>query len=1223
MKSVSSLEGPQGIIEKITDASGRNPFLIGLLCLIAACAGFYALSTVSLDAVPDLSDVQVIVYTNWEGRNPSLIEDQITYPITSRFLGAPRVKAVRGLSMFGRSFVYVIFDDGTDIYWARSRVLEYLNSARESLPPGVTPTLGPDATGVGWVYEYALVDDTGQNNLAQLRSLQDWMLKYALGSVKGVAEVASIGGFVKQYQVNVDPNKLINHGVSLSDVIEAVRKSNSDVGGKSLEISTTQYFIRGRGYIHSLDDLRRIPLKATDGTPLTVDQVATVELGPDLREGLAEFNGQGEAVGGIIVMRFGENALSVINGVKQKIDQLKDSLPPGVRIVPVYDRSQLILRSIDTLREKLIEESIIVSLVCIVFLWHLRSALVAIIMLPMAVLLSFIPFAGLHLTANIMSLGGIAIAIGAMVDAAIIMIENAHKELEHARAAKNSDLTNHERVEAILHAARKMGRPLFFSLLVITVSFVPVFTLEGQAGRLFQPLAFTKTFAMFFAALLSVTLVPVLMVTLIRGRITPEARNPINRILIALYRPVVDWVLRARWLVVILSLVLLGLTAIPILHLGSEFMPPLNEGDLLFMPTSPDGLGTQEAARILHEQNVRLKQIPEFMTVFGKAGAAETATDPAPMSMFETTIQVKPPDQWRPGMTWEGLQREIQDRIQTPGMADIIWMPIQTRTEMLTTGFRSNLGLRVYGRSLHDIADAGEQIEQALKDFPDTRSVFSERSEGGRYLDIVPDRDAIARYNLSVDDINQVVEMAIGGNTIGYTVEGRERYPISVRLQRDFRDSVSAIQQIPVSIPGGGQVPLSSLASIEYSSGPPEVRSENGQLVTYVSVDTTASDFGGYAQKAGERLRQMVHAPPGVYWEWAGSFEQLQQVESRLLLIIPFTLLIIILLIYVNTRSFVKTCIVLLAVPFSLIGAFWLLYFCGYQFSVAVAVGLIALAGIDAETGVVMLIYLDHAFDERVARGAMNNFNDLIAAVKEGAVQRIRPKMMTMSAILFGLLPIMWSTGSGSEVMKRIAAPMIGGVVTSAILGLLLYPVLYVLWRRREIPDNDDLPAAPSSMTGPKQKALSSRKFLVSSTAVVLLLIGAGATYFWLTSNGGQLNLTSGEQGVVIASRTVNGLEVKVTNAEGELHNDDNKVALEFHDQQTGDLVDVGKVAFALNMSMPGMQMHSPATIETTSTPGRYLATVTPDMVGDWNGVILYDGPRGQGEVHLNFSVKN
>jgi Cu(I)/Ag(I) efflux system membrane protein CusA/SilA len=1073
---------PGGMIERITDWSGRNPFLIGLLTLIAASGGIYALANISLDAVPDLSDVQVIVYTSWEGRSPALVEDQITYPITSRFLGAPKVKAVRGLSMFGRSYVYVIFDDGTDIYWARSRVLEYLNSARNALPADVTPTLGPDATGVGWVYQYALVDTTGHSDLAQLRTLQDWTLKYALGSVKGVAEVASIGGFVKQYQINIDPNKLINYGISLSEVVDAVRKGNMDVGGKSFEVSTAEYYIRGEGYIKSLDDIRQIVLKASStGTPITVDQVANVELGPDLREGVAEFNGQGETVGGIVVMRYGENALSVIQRVKEKIGQLTPALPPGVKIVPIYDRSKLINRSIDTLRGKLIEESVIVSLVCVVFLWHFRSALVAIIMLPTAILLSFIPFALMHLTANIMSLGGIAIAIGAMVDAAIIMTENAHKELEYEQTAQGRNLTRTEHVDAILRAARKMGRPLFFSLLVITISFVPVFTLVGQAGRLFQPLAVTKTFAMFFAALLSVTLVPVLMVFLIRGRITPEARNPINRVLIALYRPVVDWVLRARWLVLGLSLILLALTIIPMLNLGTEFMPPLNEGDILFMPTAPDGLSIQEASRVLHEQNVRLKEIPEFETVFGKAGQAETATDPAPLSMFETTIQVKPPDQWRPGMTWEKLQLEIQKQVQTPGMADVIWMPIQTRTEMLTTGFRSNLGLRVYGPTIHDIAVAGQEIEQALKDFPATRSVFAERSEGGRYLDIKADRQAIARYGLSVDDINQVVETAIGGNTIGYTVEGRERYPISVRLQRDFRDNLPAIRQIPVMMPGGAQVPLSDLASIQFSSGPPEVRSENGQLVTYVSVDTTASDFGGYVKKAGERLTQMVHPPQGVYWEWAGSFEQLEQVEQRLLIIIPFTLLIIVLLLVVNTRSFVKTCIVLLAVPFSLVGAFWVLYLCGYQFSVAVAVGLIALAGIDAETGVVMLIYLDQSYDDHVARGKMNNFGDLVAAVKEGAVQRIRPKMMTMAAILFGLLPIMWSTGSGSEIMKRIAAPMIGGVITSAIGGLLLYPVLYVLWRGAEMSKGNralpvlssprlhagDKPVARSSLTRP------------------------------------------------------------------------------------------------------------------------------------------------------------
>ncbi len=1049
-----------GLIETITAWSGRNAILVGLLTLMSVSLGAYSLLHIALDAVPDLSDVQVIVYTTWAGRSPSLVEDQITYPISSRFLGAPKVKAVRGLSMMGRSFVYVIFEDGTDIYWARSRVLEYLNSARSALPPDVAPTLGPDATGLGWVYQYALVDETGKSSLADLRTLQDWTLKYAMGSVKGVAEVASIGGFVKQYQINVDPNKLINYGISLSDIVDAVRKGNMDVGGKSFEVSTAEYYVRGEGYIKSLDDIRKIVLKANGGTPITIDQVATVQLGPDLREGMAEFNGQGEAVGGIVVMRFGENALAVIDRVKQKIAELQPALPPGIKIVPVYDRSKLINRSIDTLRSKLVEESLVVSIVCVVFLWHFRSALVAILVLPTAILLSFIPFAALHLTANIMSLGGIAIAIGAMVDAAIIMIEGAHKELEHAQLAHDRPLTNPERIAAVLTAAQKMGRPLFFSLLVITVSFLPVFTLEGQAGRLFQPLAFTKTFAMFFAALLSVTLVPVLMVLLIRGRIVPEAKNPINRLLIFLYRPVVTLVLRTRWLVVFLALVALGCTAYPVIHLGSEFMPPLNEGDILFMPTAPQGLAIQEATRILHEQNSRLRQIPEIETVFGKAGQAETATDPAPLSMFETTIQIKPPSEWKPGMTWEKIESEIHDYGRTPGMADIIWMPIQTRTEMLSTGFRSNLGLRVYGRSIHDIADAGQQIEHALQDFPDTRGVFAERAEGGRYLDIVANRDTIARYGLSVEDINRVVETAIGGNTIGYTVEGRERYPISVRLLRDFRDTLPAIRQIPVVVPGGAQVPLSDLATVQFSSGPPEVRSENGQLVTYVSVDTTAPNFAGYVGKASERLKQMVHPAPGVYWEWAGSFEQLQQVEARLTVIIPFTLLIIVMLLNMNTGSLIRTFIVLLAVPFSLIGAFWLLYLFNYQFSVAVAVGLIALAGIDAETGVVMLLYLDQAYDEHKARGAMKTFGDLVSSVKEGAVQRIRPKMMTVAAILFGLLPILWSTGSGSEVMKRIATPMVGGVVTSAIMELLLYPVIYLIWRSSELEFNSDAEAS-------------------------------------------------------------------------------------------------------------------------------------------------------------------
>jgi Cu(I)/Ag(I) efflux system membrane protein CusA/SilA len=1044
-----------GWVERLIAWSGQNVLMVGLLTLLGAAAGVYALVSVPLDAVPDLSDAQVIVSTNWEGRSPSIIESQITYPITSRFIGAPHVKAVRGLSMPGKSFVYVIFDDGTDIYWARARVLESLNGVQDTLPAGVAPQLGPDATGLGWVFQYALVDPTGHTSLTQLRTLQDWTLKYALGSVKGVAEVAGIGGNVKEYQVNADPRLLARFGVTLSDVADAVRRSNADVGGRSIEIASAEYHVRGLGSITSLDDIRNIVVKpGPEGKSVTVGQIGTVEFGGAERDGLAEFNGKGEAVGGIVVMRYGENALNVIRAVKRKIDGLRPALPPGVEIIPVYDRSGLIERSIATLREKLIEESVIVSLVCLVFLWHLRSGLVVILMLPAAVLLSFIPFAGLHLTANIMSLGGIAIAIGAMVDAAIVMVEGAHKELEQDRQRLGRELSRAEHVSAILLSARRMGRPLFFSLLVITASFIPVFTLTGPAGRLFQPLAFTKTFAMLAAALLSVTLVPALMVLLIRGHIQTEARNPLNRLLTAAYLPLVEFVVHWRRTVLAVSLLLLLLTLIPVLRLGSEFMPPLNEGDFLFMPTAPHGLAADEAARVLHEQNARLAQVPEFRTVFGKAGSAETATDPAPLSMFETTIQVRPPAEWRPGMTWDKLRDEIDNRGQTPGMAGILWMPIQTRTEMLTTGFRSNLGLRVYGRSLRDISRTASEIAQALGDLPGTRSILAEEPEGGRYLDIAANREALARRGLGVSDVNDLIETAIGGETVTTVLEARERYPLTVRLQAPFRDDVFAIRNLTLPNAGGAQgsvVRLSDVADIRFASGPSEIKSEDGQLVSYVSVDAVTSDLGGYVAKAEQRLRERVHAPAGVYWEWAGEFQHLREMEDRLWIVVPFTLLIIVLLLLINTRSASRTLFVLLMVPFSLIGAFWLLDFYGYPFSAAVAVGLIALAGIDAETGVVMLIYLDQACDDRARRGALNSLPDLIEAVKEGAARRIRPKMMTMAAILFGLLPILWSDGSGSEVMKRIATPMIGGVITSAALGLLLYPALYVLWRGRSM----------------------------------------------------------------------------------------------------------------------------------------------------------------------------
>ena len=1043
------------LIERVIDASARNPFLVVVLTGIAAAGAWWALRHTPLDAIPDLSDTQVIISTDWQGRSPDLIEDQITYPISTRFIASPKVKFVRGESMFGKSFVYVIFEDGTDIYWARSRVIEYLNSVRGSLPEGVNPVIGPDATGVGWVYEYALVDDTGRHNLAELRSFQDWNLRYALESVKGVAEVAPVGGFVKEYQVDLDPNKLAAYSIPLSEVVAKIRVSNNDVGGKVFEVGSTEYYVRGRGYIRSVADIEGIPLKVVNGTPVRVRDVGIVHLGSDLRRGAAELDGKGEVVGGIIVMRYGENALAVIEGVKAKLRELGPSLPQGVRVVPTYDRSELINASIATLREKLIEESVVVALVCLVFLWHFRSSLVAIITLPVAVLLSFLAMYRLGLTSNIMSLGGIAIAIGAMVDAAIIMIENAHKQLEHFRDEHGREPSRTERREVIIAAARSVGRPLFFSLLVITVSFVPVFSLGGQEGRLFKPLAFTKTFAMGFAAILGVTLVPVLMLLLVRGKIVPEGRNPINRALIWAYRPFVNFVLRFRWLTLAAAALILAATFIPFRRLGKEFMPPLNEGTILFMPTAVPGMSIAEATRILQVQDRLLKGIPEVATVFGKTGQADTATDPAPLSMFETVVSLKPRERWRPGMTWEKIIAEMNAKLKTPGMANIFWMPIQTRTEMLTTGFRSVLGIKVFGPDLQTIQTLGVQIEKALTDLPDTRSVFAERTTGGYFLDIAPRREAAARYGLTVGDVNDVVETAIGGNTVTTTVEGRERYPVSVRYARDYRSDLDALRRVLVPAPTGVQVPIGEMADVSYRTGPPDIRDENGQLVGFVFVDVTTDNIDGYVQAANARLAGRVSFPPGCYMQWAGQFEYLKSAEQRLRVVVPFTLLVIFLLIYLNTRSAARTAIVLLAVPFSLVGAFWLLYLLHYNLSVAVWVGLIALAGLDAETGVVMLLYLDHAWDKFQAAGRLRTPADLRDAVIEGAVGRVRPKVMTVCAILFGLLPIMWSpvSQSGADVMKRIAAPMIGGVLTSAILELLLYPAIYMLWRRRHLPE--------------------------------------------------------------------------------------------------------------------------------------------------------------------------
>jgi Cu(I)/Ag(I) efflux system membrane protein CusA/SilA len=1208
---------PRTLVDKVIEASSRNKFLVLILVLMAVAGAVWAVKHTPLDAIPDLSDVQVIVYTDWEGRSPDLVEDQVTYPISTLFIAAPHVKFVRGESMFGKSFVYVIFEDGTDIYWARSRVIEYLNSVRGSLPEGVNPVIGPDATGVGWVFEYALVDESGRNSLADLRSLQDWHLRYALESVKGVSEVAPVGGYVRQYQVDLDPNKLLAHGIALGDVVDRIRRSNNDVGGKVFEVGSTEYFVRGRGYIRGISDIEDIPLKVERGTAVCVRNVGTVHLGPDMRRGVAELDGKGEVVGGIVVMRYGENALAVIDGVKAKLREIEPSLPPGVKVVTTYDRSELIRNSVATLREKLLEECIVVALVCIIFLWHLRSALVAIITLPVAILLAFVPMYRLGLTSNIMSLGGIAIAIGAMVDAAIIMVENAHKHLERFREENGREPTGEERSAVIVAAAKSVGRPLFFSLLVITVSFIPVFSLGGEEGRLFKPLAYTKTFAMLFASLLGITLVPVLMALLVRGRITPEARNPVNRLLIWAYQPFARFVLRFRWLTILGAAAVLAATVVPFRRLGTEFMPPLNEGTILFMPTAVPGMTIGEASRILQVQDRLLRQIPEVGTVFGKAGQAETPTDPAPLSMFETVVTLKPHEQWRAGMTWERIVAEMNERLKTPGMANIFWMPIQTRTEMLTTGFRSVLGVKVFGSDLAQIQDVGVQIEKALSDYPDTRSVFAERTTEGYYLDFDVNRAAAARYGLTVQDVNDIVETAIGGKTIATTIEGRERYPISVRYACDYREDLDALRRIVVPVPTGAQVPISALADISFRTGAPSIRNENGQLVGFVFIDTANTDIDGYVRGASERVRERVSFPPGCYIQWAGQFEYLKSARKRLAVVIPFTLLIIFVLIYMSTRSAARTAIVLLAVPFSLVGAFWLLYLLGYNLSVAVGVGLIALAGLDAETGVVMLLYLDHAWDKAMAAGRLKSEADLREAVLDGAVQRIRPKVMTVCAILFGLLPIMWSpaTQAGADVMKRIAAPMIGGVVTSAVLELLLYPAIYSLWRRRHLapPDPD---AAP-----PPALARAPRRW-PAALAAVLVVAGAVAGYeFWRAQATRPPTEEGAAAGVLFASKSVNGMTVSFYHPKGRLQSGDNEVLVEFRDGASGRRVDVGAVRFDLDMNMPGMAMHSGSTVTADAQPGLYHVRVRADMAGDWVAQLRYEGPRGSGTVGFTVSV--
>ena len=1042
------------MIARLIGACARNRALALTVVVLAAVFGLRALRGTPLDAIPDLSDTQVIVSTEWMGRSPDLVEDQITYPIVTALRSAPGVQYVRGLSMIGDSFVYVIFKDGVDPYWARSRVLEYLAAIRGTLPEGVNPTLGPDATSVGWVFEYALVDTTGQNDLAQLRSFQDWYLRYWLQSVEGVAEVASVGGFVKQYQVDLDPRRLESYGVSIREVATAIRRSNNDVGGSVVEIAEHEHFVRGRGYVRSVADLEQVVAKVgADGVPVTVGQLGVVHLGPEQRRGIAELNGEGEVVGGIVIMRQKQNALRVIDAVKSRLAEVRGSFPPGVRLVVTYDRSELIHRAVNTLRQELIQEMAIVAAVIVFFLFHFRSALIPILTLPIAVLLSFLPMSGQGLTANIMSLGGIAVAIGAMVDASIIMVENVHKKLEAWEAGGRRE----PRDAVIVHALQEVGRPIFFALMVITVSFLPIFTLEGTEGRLFKPLAYTKTYSMFFAALLAVTLTPALAAWFIRGKIRPEREHPISKRMIQAYAPVVRFAVRRKGWIVLGALALLLATVPMFLHLGSEFMPPLNEGTILHMPTAPPGMSEAEAGDVLQRMDRELKQIPEVATVFGKIGRAKTATDPAPLSMVETVITLKPESEWRKGLTWEGLIAEMNSRVQVPGMPNIWWMPIQTRNEMLATGVRSAVGIKVFGSDLAEIERIAVAIENAVRDVPGTRSAFADRLTGGRFLDFDIDRGAVARYGLTVEDVQDVIETAIGGMVVSQTVEGRERYTIKVRYARDFRGDPDALRRVLVPTSSGAQVPLAQLARVEFRSGPPMIQEEDGQLFGLVSVDVAGRALAGYVADAKRAVARNVTLPPRYRIDWSGQFKYYERAKARLALVVPLTLLIVFGLLYFNMRSVAESAIVMLAVPFSLVGAVWILWILGYNLSVAVWVGMIALAGLDAETGVVMLLYLKLSHQDRLARGLLRDRADLTEAIVEGAAHRIRPKMMTVCAILFGLVPIMLGEGSGADVMKRIAAPMVGGVVTSFVLELVVYPAIFAWWKGRHLPKRQEV----------------------------------------------------------------------------------------------------------------------------------------------------------------------
>jgi len=1028
------------MIARFIETCVRNRFLVLLIWLLITAWGIYAAYKLPVDAIPDLSDVQVIIRTDFREQAPQIVEDQVTYPLTTAMLAVPGAKVVRGFSQFGLSLVNVIFEDGTDIYWARSRVLEYLNYVRGKLPMAVNPTLGPDATGVGWVFEYTLEDPTGKHDLAQLRSIQDWYLRYQLQTVPGVSEVASVGGFVKQYQVVVDPNQLAAYKIPLARIKMAIQRSNQDSGGAVVEQAQTEFMVRALGYIKNLADVENIVVGADGkGTPILVKDVALVRLGPELRRGIAEANGQGEVVGGIVVMRFGENARKVIDGVKQKLAELKTGLPPGVVIQTAYDRSGLIDRAIDTLKEAIYEEIAIVALITVLFLLHLRSAFVAIISLPLGVLISFILQYQFNITANILSLAGIAIAIGDMVDASVVMVEDAHKKIEHAPPGA-------PREPLILDAAKEVGPSLFFALLIITVSFLPIFALEGESGRLFKPLAFTKTFAMGGASILAITLIPILMVYFIRGKIRPESNNPLSRITMAVYQPVLRGILRFPLLAIIAALVLIVITLIPLSRLGSEFMPPLDEGDLLYMPITMPGISITEAKNVLQQTDRIIRTFPEVEYVFGKAGRADTATDPAPLSMIETTIRLKDRKYWRPGLTTEKLIQELEAAVKFPGLSNSWGYPIQIRISMLSTGIKTPVGLKILGPDLEVLNHLAEQGEGILKKVPGAANVYAKRLMG-YYLDFEIKRLEAARYGLTVGDVQEVITSAMGGENITQTVEGLERYPVNLRYFQDYRQNLPALRRLLIPTMDGGQVPMEQVANIKIHQGPDMIESEGSRRSATITVDLHDIDVGTFVKKAKEAIQAHLQLPQGYSLIWSGQFEYMERARERLQVVVPITLVLVILLLYLSTQSLVKVCIILLAIPFSLIGAIWLLYLLDYNLSVGVFVGIIALAGLDAETGAIMLLYLDISHDERKAQGKLNTYEDLKDVVMHGAVQRLRPKLMTILANIFGLFPVMWATGTGAEVAKRIAAPLVGGVTTSFLLELLIYPAIYLLWK--------------------------------------------------------------------------------------------------------------------------------------------------------------------------------